>query len=340
MGEFCRARFVVAASVLAIGLSAQSAAADEPSEKKADEIAVMGSQFDPLTSPDATVTDEMESQAFGSAATCRYENVVSSPNAQPASPSFQLLYVVPYDQRPTDTLDRPQSCSDGTFRHSATARASRNFATWQDRRGAVLHYRTLGAAYTHDYTGSTQTTRSVRRFTSNISRWNWDDYPVMASDGSSPRLSKMAAELGANGFNVSSTRYGAVLHAAATEYSCTGTGCYYYVGAAQIAGKYSLSVRVYPNAEGNPKKPEQPVRYGCAKTEGDAYLGHELTHQAGAADHVYDANDLMLDTKPKGVSLYTSPYLLWDVGRDDYHPTVRGSVYVERSSLPGSYFTC
>ena len=97
-----------------------------------------------------------------------------------------------------------------------------------------------------------------------------------------------------------------------------------------------MVTRVLPGYNGSP---DTTVRYGCASTDGDGFLAHESSHQVGAY-HVFDnVNDLMAPTKSHA-NFTTSPYLLWDYNRDDYHATVYGSVYVVKPGLSGSYFTC
>ena len=335
---------LAAATSIVTGVSPAAFADDDPANGPAKDAKyeVLDYEFDPLTNDDALVTDEMETQApLGG--NCTYEPVVTGPNATPPSPSFQLLYVVPYDQAATNALDRPMTCPDGNLVYSAIARASRNLATWQDRRGAGLHYRTLNGSYTHDYTGASIVTRSVRRFRSQFTRAQWDSWPLKASDGSSPRLAQLAAELADMGYDVSNTRYAVVLHTSAQQRSCTETAtsykCSYYVGVASTPGKYGLTTRAYPPYQ--VYQSEKAIRYGCNTYDGDAFLGHETTHQVGG-QHVSTTSgyDLMKASKASNVSFGTSPYLTWDAEKDDYHPTVYGSVYVTRESLPGSYYSC
>lgn len=327
---------------LAVGVGTPSAEADDGDRHRPEQpkVEVAEYNFDPLTDNDALVTDTMEEQAPLAAGACSYEPVVSTPNGAPASPSFQILYVVPSDQRATDSLDRPLTCNNGDYVYSALARASRNLATWQDRRGAGLHYRTLNGSYTHDYSGQTIVTRSVRRVRSSYTRAQWDSLSVESTDGSSPRLRTLMDELDARGFNVSNTRYAIVLHAAAQPKpaGCTGN-CGHYVGAAQSPGKYGMTMRVYPASSSATGYDEVPIRFGCNTYNGDAFFGHETTHQVGAS-HFDSGYDLMRTAKSKNVSFGTSPYLTWDANRTAYHSTVYNSVYVVRQSLSGSYYSC
>lgn len=331
---------VLVAAVVTVGVAAPAASADDGHKTDREpRVEVAEYEFDPLTDSDAFVTDAMEAQVPLTAGACSYEPVVSAPNGTPPSPSFQLLYVVPLDEPGTDALDRPLTCNNGEYVYSAIARASRNLATWQERRGAGLHYRTLNGSYTHDYTGQTIVTRSVRRVRSGYTRAQWDSWSIRATDGSSPRLRVLMDELDLKGFNVSNTRYAIVLHAAAQPKpaGCTAN-CGHYVGAAQTPGRYGMTMRLYP-ASSSTTGSDVAIRFGCNKYNGDAFFGHETTHQVGATH--YDAGyDLMRTSKPKNVSFGTSPYLTWDVNRNVYHTTVYNSVYAVRQGLSGSYYSC
>lgn len=325
---------VATATVVGIGPAAH--ADEDPRNRPEKEPAHISLDFtnDPL-SGDALVTDDMEAQVDplgGSTVTCKYESVITAANSAPSSPSFQLLYVLPAGEPSAPSLDVPRSCSDGSVRYSSVARASRNLATWQERRAAGLNYRTLNITYKHNYTGATYSTRGVRRFHSQYSRATWESYAVRSSAGSSPRLSLLAQELANAGFDVSNTRYSVVLHTDA-ELHPDGS---YTVGVAQTPGRYGFATRTLPGYNGYP---DTTIRYGCASTHGDAFLAHEATHQVGGG-HVSDNSlDLMLPSKPQA-NFNTSPYLRWDYNLNDYHPTVSGSVYVNGSGLPGNYYTC
>lgn len=334
-----KAAVAIVTVVLSVGLLAQPATAEDPNRHGEPEDAASLDYTRPAVGDrDALVTDDMEAQtpAVAPGVTCSPENVITGPNSEPSAPHFQLLYFVPLDQTAASVLDVPRSCSDGTVLHSAVARAAWNLSTWQARRNAGLNYRTLNGLYQHNFTGANYSTRSVRRYRSDYYRWEWDTTSIKAYDNSSPRLDMLAAELDANGYDVPKTRYAILMHADAQLHG----DCGYTIGAAYIAGKYGFSTRELPNCQsyGGPKT---PIRYGCAATNGDAFLAHEMTHMVGAsAGHVWDHQyDLMVPSKGSA-NFNTSPYLLWDHNRNDYHDTVYNSVYVVKSNLPGNYFTC
>lgn len=147
----------------------------------------------------------------------------------------------------------------------------------------------------------------------------------------------VSLELKDDGFEVANTRYAIVLHTDAQLRVADGY-CGYTVGAATVAGKYGFTTR---ELSGCGTWTKTTIFYGCASSHGDGFLAHEMTYQVGAsADHVWDHSyDLMLPSKPHA-QFNTSPYLLWDYNRNDYHSTVYGSVYVVNSGLAGSYYTC
>lgn len=318
-------------------LAAVPAAADD-SPKHGDREIYMDVKPTPLDE-DFLITDDMEAQisTIGAGVSCSYESVQSGPNVAPSAPSFQLVYVVPAGETPNPWVDVPRSCSDGSLRYSSLARSSRNMASFLDKQGAGLAYRTVNGNYVHNYTGSTYSTRSARRLISAYTEENWNNTPMK---GSPSRLSKLRSEMSAAGFKATSTKYMAMLDAA-TYQTCEGYDafgnpyCFHIPGAADLNGPYGMANRSYID----PDWVERTWRYGCA-TYGDTIFNHEATHTVGA-NHVGDhARDLMTSNGGKGWTMKSSPSILWDYGRNNYHGQVRANPYVALTAQAGAYFTC
>lgn len=328
----------VTAALMVVCGGSPSYADDDPRHGRPDEPEVAVFDTEPgYVSPDWLVTKEQEAQVppGTDVGGCTYESPVTTPNAQPASPSLQLLYVLPKDMTAEAWLDVPRSCTDGSVMYSGLARASRNVASWLDRQSAGLNFRTITHSYLHNWTDKYYSTRSVRRFRSQYSLATWESKAIKTSAGSSPRLSLMRQELVAAKFAVPSTKYVALLHAGSQATGCTATGCTQTIGVAEQGGEYAFTSRWESGSTG---AVQRVYKFGCA-LDGDTFLAHETAHLLGAR-HVADyQHDLMRATK-SSANLSGSPNSVWDYGWDDYHPTVRASGYVSLTGLPGNYFTC
>lgn len=305
-----------------------------PVPERDGEVIADTATYPPILSPDALITDDGEAGVppggEGSGLTCSYETVQTAVNPAPSAPSFVLLYVVPSDSTPSAWLDTPRSCSDNSVRYSAIAKASRNFASFLAQNAAGVNYRVQNITYTHNYNGVAYATRGVRRFRSKYSRYEWDSLKMNATP--SPRLDRLTNELTVFGFRTASTKYAAVLDAAAEVTTCNANGCGHTVGITTYGGNYAFTTRHF-NDDSTVK-----VRYGC-NTDGDAYLAHENTHQL-AIQHVTDyPDDLMVAAKPNGVNFNTpSRRLQWDYNGDGYSHKVAISPYVAAGNLAVSYF--
>lgn len=324
---------LLAAAIGLVGTASAHAHEHPPAPQQIDTLDV---PVDPL-SEDMLITDGMEGQlTMPTGVTCSYESVQTAANPVPADGSFQLMYVVPADVTPTKHLDVPRSCSDGSVRYSSLARSSRNMASWLAARDAGLNFRTLTLAYTHNFTGAKYSTRVIRRMVSAYTRDNWNNTAMRSADGtSSPRLNKLAAELYADGFMQSATKYHTLLDAGVFP-TCSATECSYTAGVADRGGVYGMLNRYYfePGTYA-----EKYHRFGCA-TRGDAMLFHEGTHMVGAA-HVDDhARDLMTADGGGSATFKASSPLVWDYFRNNYHNTVRSSAYVGLTEQPGNYYVC
>lgn len=292
--------------------------------------------IDPLME-DCFITDDMEEKggvALPSGVTCSSETVQSAPNPTPSSPSFVLIYAVPYDTTPVNHFDVPRSCSNGTFLPSTLAKSSRNLATFQYVQNAALHYRPQNITYTSNYGYGNYSTRGARRFISPTSTATWNatkgwDY----STASSPKLTKLRNELTAKGFNVSNTRYSALLDVGEKATCNTANVCSVPgAGAANTGGPYGFVSRYWIDSQNTWRY----WRFGCS-TGGDANLGHEMTHQVGA-NHVTDLSKDLMHASGGGATYRSG--LVWDHNRNSYQATVSGSTYVVRSNLAGNYYTC
>jgi hypothetical protein len=330
-----RAAVLACLTAVSITFAATGASADDgPSNSNkptAYEQDPLDMEYDPALSDDALITDNAEAQiVLGSSQVCSYESVQSTPNAAPASGSFQLMYVVPSDINANAAMDVPASCNDGDIHYSALARSSRNMATWLARQNVNMNYRTLNIAYTHNYTGASYPTRGVRRFKSASTRATWESLAMYKSDGTSPRNAKLRKDLGDAGFKAANTKYMAML---STYGSPTSTGST-YVGIAEQGGSYGMTVRFSKSSTGS----LVTIRYGCA-VDGDAFMAHEASHLLGAGHVTDNANDLMKASKPRA-NFNTSPALVWDYQRNNYDSIVRNSGYVASGNLTGNYYTC
>lgn len=325
------------ATTLVVGLAAALAfgtttayADDDPGRGRPDEphVEVFDMDTDPLLTEDALISDNAEANVTPTQV-CSNESVQTGPNPAPATPSFQMLYVLPSDQTAVNAIDVPRSCSDGAIVYSALARSSRNMQTWLAKQNVGMNLNTLNIAYTHNYTGAQYPTRGVRRFRSTSSVASWNGSAMFnPTNGSSPRLTKLRNELIANGFDVANTKYITMLHADTTK-----VGTSHYLGIAEQGGAYGMVVRAYTGTS-----PKVYLRYGCT-SDGDVVLAHESTHMLGSG-HVTDTtNDLMYKSKGSG-DFNTSPVKVWDYGRNNYHTTALNSAYTANANLSGSYYTC
>lgn len=290
-------------------------------------------------SEDDLITDEMEIRGgLGTppaGVTCTYESVQAGLNPAPSAGSFVLLYVLPSDQTAADHYDRPRSCNDGTWMPSQLARASRNLASFQASQGSGLHYRTQNISYQNNFGLGSYVTRGVRRFRSAHSVATWTATKGYdAATRTYPKFTKLRNEVYAAGWRVSGTRYTMLLDAGEMG-SCTTTACSVpAVGVAETPGAYGYVVRYWINNRDGSK---HPYRYGCS-TRGDVIYNHEMTHQV-SANHVYDsAKDLMSESGGGGFHFRNG--LQWDYMRDSYQANASASVFVIKSSLTGTQYTC
>ena len=324
---------VVGLVALGAGPVPAAFADDDDEPKRGSGVEHLDITYDPLLSEDAAITDQQETNFLQpdpgmSGVSCTNEQVVSGPNPAPASSSFQLLYIVPSGTAPASSLDVPQSCSNGAVRPPGIARGSRNMTTWMANQNVGLNYRLTNVNYVHNWTGATYASRSVRRFSSGLTRAQWEAY-AMYSGTSSPRLTRLRQELVANGFTSARTKYIGVMDVAAQRTTSGNV-----VGIAEQGGTYGMTVRYQATTTGS----LVTMRYGCA-TDGDAVLAHESTHLLGA-DHVTDdARDLMQAVKPPQ-TFGSSPALTWDTGRNSYHSTVRASAFVGLTNVAGTLYKC
>lgn len=332
----------VLAAFLLAGTFAGSAAADpgQPGQNpNPPDGHGAGMQEDLSTlSSEWLISDAAEAGVDAAGVTCSYEPAQTAPNPVPASPSFVLLYVYPYDVVPATHLDRPRSCDNGAARPSSIAMSSRNLATFQNAQQAGLNVRTATIAYSNNYGFGSYATRGVRRFKSPTSAAAWANLDTYdRATGSSEKMTRLRGELINAGFDVSNTRYAVVLDASDKAENCRvtteGTVCGVSGGYAYVAGKYGFTLRSWIDDTGR----KYYKRFGCA-TSGDVIFGHETTHQIGA-DHVYDHPYDLMTEDSAGDRDYRSG-AVWDAYRDDYQATVYGSVYVVRSGLAGSLYTC